>query len=242
MNLGLKGKKALVTGGTKGIGLAIARSLAAEGMRVAVAARSRSALPGNGHASFVVDLAAEKGPRTLVSRLKRDFGPPDVVVHNLGGSLGVRDALAPVKDWRRVFRLNFEVAAELNALLVPAMKERRSGRIIHISSSCGVENLGSVTYCSAKAALNAYTRSLGRVLAPEGIVVCAVCPGMTQSGPWDASSEYLQKKIKEQMPMGRCARPEEIASMVTFLASDLSTQCAGAIVPVDGGSLRGFAV
>lgn len=256
MRLGLKGKKALVTGASRGIGEAIAKSLAAEGARVALAARSGAALnsvlaamggKAEGHAAFAMDLAGRDGPRSFCAKLKSRFGSPDIIVHSLGGSLEVRDPLAPLADWRKVFRLNFEVAVEINNFFVPEMKRKAWGRIIHISSVSGNENLGSVTYCSAKAALNAYTKSLGRVLAPDGIIVCSVCPGMVFSpgGSWDRAiqkrPEYVKKTLNEQMPTRRFARPEEISSVVAFLCSRHSSQCSGSIVSVDGGSGRSFA-
>jgi 3-oxoacyl-[acyl-carrier protein] reductase len=255
VNLNLKGRRALVTGASQGIGAAIAGALAAEGAVVALAARDRkkleavaSSLKGRrkDHLVIPVDLAADDGPRRTIRALDRNFGLPDIVVHNVGGSLEIRDPLCAITDWRKVFRLNFEVAVELNNSLIPAMKERGWGRIVHISSVSGNENLGSATYCSAKAAVNAYTRSMGRIFAGDGIIVTSVCPGMTLApgGPWDKAMrerpEQVQQKLKEQMATGRFARPEEIADVVAFLCSDRASQCVGSVVSVDGGSGRSF--
>jgi 3-oxoacyl-[acyl-carrier protein] reductase len=253
MNLNLKGKKALVTGASRGIGEAIAKSLAAEGADVALAARDSGALKkvlasmggqSNGHTAVAVDLMSDSGPDRLFSKLKRGFGTPDIVVHNLGGSLEIRDPFCPLKDWRNVFRLNFEVAVALNNLMVPEMRSKSWGRIVHISSVSGLENLGSVTYCSAKAALNAYTKGLGRILAPEGIIVCAICPGMVMAGPWQKAVQEdphrVKKLLAERVPMQRFAGLEEISDVVAFLCSDRASQCAGSVISVDGGMGRAF--
>jgi NAD(P)-dependent dehydrogenase (short-subunit alcohol dehydrogenase family) len=255
VNFNLKGKRALVTGASRGIGEAIAVSLAGEGATVAVTARTDDALAGvlaaiggraNGHTAVAVDLATDEGPGRLIAELRRGFGVPDVVVHNLGGSLEIRDPFCPLEDWRKVFRLNLEVGIALNNLVVPDMKARGWGRIVHVSSVSGLENVGAITYCAAKAALNAYTKGLGRILAPDGIVVCAVCPGMVLApgGPWDRATkerpDYVKKMLEERMPTQRFARTEEIADVVTFLCSEQASQCAGSVISVDGGMGRAF--
>lgn len=256
MNFGLKGRKALVTGASRGIGLAIAKGLASEGARVAIVARDgaglRAALAAiggrsMGHAAFAVDLSKEAGPRSLLARLKEGFGLPGIAVHNAGGSLDLRDPLCPVEDWRKVFRLNLEAPVELNRGLIPGMKLAGWGRIVHVSSVSGAENLGPAPYCAAKAALNAYTKSFGRIFAADGLVITAVSPGavLSPGGPWEKASRdrpgHVKKYLEEQTPMHRFASTEEIAAIATFLCSTQASQCAGAVVPVDGGLGRAFA-
>ena len=245
-----------MTGASRGIGLAIARELVKEGARVAIVARGKKALTeafkdletlgGNGgHAAFALDLAADDGPKNLVRALKT-FGVPEIAVHNLGGTLDIRDPLCSISQWRKVMRLNLEVAVELNRLLIPAMRKRGWGRLIHVSSVSGGENLGPIPYCTSKAALNAYTRSLGRVLAPDGIVVTALSPGavFAEDGPWDRASkqrpEHVRRYLRKELPTHRFAGVDEISALAVFLCSERASQCNGGVFSVDGGLGRGF--
>lgn len=143
-------------------------------------------------------------------------------------------------------RLNFEVAVELNTLIVPNMQRKKWGRVVHISSISSMENHGPVTYCTVKAALTAYTRSFGGVVAPDGVVVSTVLPGavFTEKGYWDITSkknpEHVKKFLTERQRIGRFGNPEEIGNFVAFLCSDLASFNTGSIIPVDGGQGRGY--
>ncbi len=256
MNLGLKDKRALVTGASRGLGKSIAQCLAREGARVAVAARNAGQVErlaeelggrGAGHVAVSLDLAAEGSPRTLVEQLgAEDFHAVDIVVHNLGGTLDVNDPFCSVHDWRRVWRTNIEVAIELNLLLVPGMRQRRWGRVVHISSISAMENHGPVPYCSVKAALTAYARSFGRVVAPDGVVVTAVLPGavFTEGGYWDEAArerpDHVEKYLADRMAIHRFGEPDEIGNVVDFLCSEQASFCIGSIVPIDWGQGRSF--
>ncbi len=255
MDLGIKGRLALVTGAGRGIGRAIAGCLAREGARVAVVSRTSSDIEAlvdemggkaKGHFGTCLDLVEENGPKELVAILDRDFGDVSIVVHNLGGTVNIKDPFCSVQDWRLVYRYNFEVAVELNSILVPRMQERKWGRVVHNSSISAMENHGPVTYCAMKAALTAYTRSFGGVVAPDGVVVSAILPGavFTEKGYWDTMSrenpEHVRKYLTERQRIGRFGIPEEIGNFVAFLCSDLASFNTGSIVPIDGGQGRGY--
>lgn len=256
MDLGISGKRALVSGAGRGLGRAIAQCLAKEGVRVAAVARSEGDLQAlldemggaaSGHHAVAMDLTPEGAPAELMQDLGgHDFADLDIVVHNLGGTLDIKDPFCSLDDWRRVYRFNFEVAVELNTMIVPGMQSRAWGRVVHISSISAMENHGPVTYCAIKAALTAYTRSFGGVVAPDGVVVSAVLPGavFTDRGYWDTASRedpaHVEKFLTERQRIGRFGRTEEIGNYVTYLCSELASFNTGSIVPVDGGQGRGY--
>jgi len=256
MDLGLQGKRALVTGGSRGIGAAIAQSLAREGVHVAVVARTGSDIntvieqiggKTKGHLGIAMDLMPVPAVNDLMKILAKEaFGSIDIIVHNMGGTLNVKDPFCSVEDWRRIYRLNFEIAVDLNQLLIPPMQKNKWGRVVHISSIASMENHGPVTYCAMKAALTAYTRSMGGVVAPDGVVVSAVLPGavFATKGYWDITSkenpEHVRKYLTERQRIGRFGRPEEIADYVAYLCSMRASFNTGSIVPVDGGQGRGY--
>lgn len=255
MDLGISGKRALITGAGRGLGQDIARCLAKEGTKVALIARTGSDLEklleeiggrSAGHYAIAKDLTLQNSPTEVVQELVSVFGSVDIIIHNMGGTMDINDPLCPITDWKKLWRFNMEVALELNLLLLPYMRQQEWGRIVHISSISAIENHGPVPYCSIKAALTAYTRSMGRVLAPEGIVMTAVLPGavFTEGGYWDITSkerpEHVRKYLYERMAIKRFGRLDEISNIVTFLCSEHSSFCIGSIVPVDGGQGRSF--
>jgi len=258
MDLGLQDKVALVTGGSQGIGASITRVLLREGASVIVTSRQQSALD-----AFRAELAADERERcfticanltgendiaalcaTLLARHPRI----DILVNNAGHTLNVTDPHCGLDDWRAVMRLNFEVPVELNRHLIPVMRRQGWGRIVNITSCAGLENSGPVTYCAAKAALTAYTRSMGRVLATEGgaIVMSAVYPGViaTKDGHWDHvlrdNPAHAEKYLRERCPLGRFGGADEFAPMVAIYCSNLASFSHGAIVGVDGGQSKHF--
>ncbi len=256
MDLGLSGKRALVTGAGRGLGRAIAQCLAGEGARVALVARNEGDLqallsdmggPSAGHHAVAMDLMPEDAPAGLLRECaQHNFADFDIVVHNVGGTLDIKDPFCSLDDWRRVYRFNFEIAIELNRMIVPGMQKRKWGRVVHISSISAMENHGPVTYCAIKAALTAYTRSFGGVVAPDGVVVSAVLPGavFTEQGYWDTASTenpaHVEKFLTERQRIGRFGKPEEIGNYVAYLCSELASFNTGSIVPVDGGQGRGY--
>jgi NAD(P)-dependent dehydrogenase (short-subunit alcohol dehydrogenase family) len=254
MELGIKGKKALVTGAGRGLGQAIALCLAREGAQVAAVSRTASDIEAliadmggekAGHRGVVMDLMPEGAPDRLLAELA-GFGPFDIVVHNVGGTMDITNPFCSIKDWRDVYRFNFEIGVELDAKILPEMCRRKWGRVCHISSISSMENHGPVTYCAMKAALTAYARSMGGVVARDGVVVTAVLPGavFTEKGYWDTASterpEHVHKYLTERQRIGRFGRPEEIGNFVAYLCSELASFNTGSVVPIDGGQGRGY--
>jgi 3-oxoacyl-[acyl-carrier protein] reductase len=257
MQLGIDGKIALITGAGRGLGRSIAACLAREGATVVVNSRTENDLQSlidqvsipskkSNHRAFCADLTAPQGPSKLLQFLNEHQIIPDIVVHNLGGTLDVRDPFCTMEEWQSVMRINVEVPVELNRMLIPYMQKKKWGRICHVSSIAGLENQGPPSYCAAKAGIIAYVRSVGRFVAKDGIVITTVLPGavFTEGGYWDVTSktrpDHVQKYLSERMAIQRFGEPEEIGEVVAFLCSNLSSFCIGSAFLVDGGQGRVF--
>jgi NAD(P)-dependent dehydrogenase (short-subunit alcohol dehydrogenase family) len=255
MDLGIRGKIALVTGAGRGLGQGICAALAAEGCRVVACSRTERDLlelvdslggAAAGHRGLPIDLAAEDGPRRLLDFIHDNQIPPAIVVNNVGGSLDISDPLGPLEEWRAVMRINVEVPLELNRGLIPEMRSRGWGRVCHISSIAGLENQGPPAYCAAKAALNAYVRSVGRFVAADNVILTSVMPGavFTPGGYWDHAArerpDHVRKYLAERMAIHRFGRIEEVSGLVTFLCSEQASFCVGSCFLVDGGQGRVF--
>jgi 3-oxoacyl-[acyl-carrier protein] reductase len=257
MELGIKGKKALVTGGATGIGQAIAIELANEGVHVVITSRNEEGLnktlsmmggKAAGHYGITCNISDENSPQRIAEEIWENIGEIDIVVNNAGGTQGITDPYCSVSDWRRIFRLNFEVPIEINNLFMPYMKKKDWGRIVNITAGAALENSGPVSYCASKAALTAYTRSMGRILAIEtnNVVMSAVLPGviLTEGGHWDnvlkERPKHAEQYLKERCPVGRFGVPNEISPMVVHLCSEKATFCQGSIILVDAGQAKHY--
>jgi 3-oxoacyl-[acyl-carrier protein] reductase len=255
MDLGIKGKLALVTGAGRGLGEGICRSLAHEGARVLATSRTGVDLErlianldgqDSGHLAFPLDLAAADGPEQLIDFVRRQGLQPDIIVNNVGGNLNFTDPLGPLDEWQQVMRLNVEVALEINRAFIPHMRAAKWGRICHVSSISALENQGPPAYCAAKAALNAYVRSLGRYVSADNVILTSVMPGavFTKDGYWDIASReraaHVEKYLNERMAIRRFGRVEEISELVAFLCSKHSSFCVGSALLADGGQGRVF--
>lgn len=255
MNLGIKGKLALVTGAGRGLGEGICRSLASEGARVLATSRTSADLErlvqelggrDAGHLALPIDIAAADGPDKLIAFVNKLGLQPDIIVNNVGGNLGYTDPLGPLDEWQQVMRLNVEVSLEINRAFIPQMRSAKWGRICHVSSISALENQGPPAYCAAKAALNAYVRSLGRYVSADNVILTSVMPGavFTKDGYWDIAQRerpsHVEKYLNERMAIRRFGRIEEISGLVAFLCSEHSSFCVGSCLLADGGQGRVF--
>lgn len=218
MDLGIKGKTALVTGGARGIGAGIVSALRHEGVEVQYTSRHI-------HDTLPVGV--------------------DILVNNIGHTLDVQDPFCDQTQWEAVMDINFYTAVRYSNRYAPGMMMRGWGRIVNITSCAGLENSGPVTYCVSKAALTAYTRCMGRVLASESpeVVITAVYPSIikTEGGHWDKQTpEHTQKYLDERVPTKRFQTVEEFAQVVLFYCSEQARCCHGAIISADQGQSRHY--
>jgi NAD(P)-dependent dehydrogenase (short-subunit alcohol dehydrogenase family) len=247
VKLGIEGKVALVTGGSRNIGKAISDALAAEGAHLIIASRNASAVKGDFteidsfHRFLDIDLMADNGPGKLLHYLEEHDCWPDIVVHNLGGALDVRDTFADVSDWERVWRYNLGIGHELNCGILPEMIKNKWGRVIHLSTLATATFEGNAAYLSAKCALEGYVKRVSKELTKHEVIMNIVAPGLV-----DLEGRYFSNKAKEDpefienyydnhLPIRRMCRPAEVGNLVTFLCSDHGAYMPGAIVRIDGG-------
>ncbi|MFZ4807226.1 MAG: SDR family NAD(P)-dependent oxidoreductase [Hyphomicrobiaceae bacterium] len=249
MDLGLTGRRCLVTGATEGIGRAAALSLAREGATLVLVARRPEALTAVATAVVAaggtqpVPLAADLTRAEDRARVARDaeaaVGPIEVLVNNAGGSRPLGPDDSP-EVWEEAFALNFHAARELSGHVVPAMRRARWGRIINLSGATAAKTLNASI--PAKVALIAWSRSLAAEVAPFGITVNCIAPGRINSEQilkrLHPTEESRAKFIAENIPMGRFGEPEELADLVTFLASPRAAYISGTNIPVDGAMAR----
>jgi len=253
MDLGLRGKVAMVSGASRGIGRAIAVELAAEGCRLSLCARGKEGLDQvarevQGRGADVLALAGdvthESDAQRWVEETRSRFGQVDILVNNVGGSRPGGNLSASREDWQGGFALNFFSALDLCRLVVPLLCERQSGCVINIASVYGREWGGPMTYNAAKAAMISLSKEMARELAPQGIRVNSVAPGsiLFPGGSWEKrqkeNPEMIAAFIKAELPFGRFGAPEEVADVVVFLASDRARWISGACINVDGCQSR----
>ena len=240
----LEGKVALVTGGAKGIGMAIAFRLARDGASVAIldmvdagedTARELEKL-GRPAAFVKADISSQEQVRAAVSSVEQKLGPIDILVNNAGITRDGLLALMSESDWDSVMAVHMKGTFLMSKAVIRGMLKRRSGSIVSISSVVGRRgNAGQVNYSAAKAGLIGFTKSLAREVASRNVRVNAVAPGYIETDMTAALDETARNAIISQIPLGRIGSPEAVADAVAFLVGDASSFITGAVLPVDGG-------
>lgn len=253
MDLGLKGKVALVTGASRGIGNRIARSLAAEGVNLCICGRTEETLQaaatdlaatGVEVESFVGDMAETSAAEAFVAAAKSRFGEQiNVLVNNVGGSVWTPFPEITDDEWLHVFNLSFFSAVRVSRAAFAGLAAG-GGSIVNVSSIFGRENGGPISYNAAKSAMISMTSNLAIEAAKSGIRVNSVAPGsiIFPGGSWErrqkADPEAMAKFVEDNIPGGRFGSPEEVADVVTFLASPRASWVLGACLNVDGGQSK----
>lgn len=242
----LTDKTAIVTGGSRGIGRAIAVALAAEGAKVAVvyagnaaAAEETLALikeQGGNAVAMQCDVADDAAVSAMVSAVKDQFGSVDILVNNAGIT---RDGLLmrmKESDWQAVLDTNLTGVFHCTKAVAKLMMKQRSGAIVNITSVVGqTGNAGQANYAAAKAGMIGFTKSVAKELASRGIRVNAVAPGCIDTDMTAVLSDSVKDAMLSSIPLGRVAQPEEVAKAVVFLTSDNASYITGQVLNVDGG-------
>jgi gluconate 5-dehydrogenase len=247
----LDGRRACVTGGSRGLGLAMARGLADAGASLVLVGRepealekAREALRASGSTVEIVpaDVGAPIPSEEAARRVVDTWGPIDILINNVGGRrIDVPTESLSLDDWQRIIDLNLTSAFLWSKIVGGAMLERGWGRVINVASISGLianRGIGGRSYETAKAALLAFTRALAADWAPRGVTVNALAPGGFLTEPnqrWFRERPELRPTFEGMIPMGRFGEPEELAPLAVYLASEASSYMTGATLVIDGG-------
>ncbi|OYD48332.1 SDR family oxidoreductase [Acidovorax kalamii] len=254
-DLQLQGQRALVTGGTKGLGAAVVKSLQEVGVQVMTTARSAPDRPLEGVTYVQTDLTTAEGVSELARVVREQWGGVDILINSVGGSTAPAGGFAALDDavWLSELNLNLMSAVRLDRALLPAMLAKRAGVVLHVTSIQRVLPLPESTtaYAAAKGALSTYSKSLSKEVTPKGVRVLRVSPGWIETEASvvfaermgaEAGTDYEggKKMVMDWLggiPVGRPATPQEVADLITFLVSPRAASVSGSEHVIDGGTV-----
>jgi 3-oxoacyl-[acyl-carrier protein] reductase len=247
-------RKIIIIGASKGLGQASAIWFSKLNYKIVLLSRSKSSLEkvrkqcknSNKHLCLELDLFKINDIEKSIKKALKFLNGVDVILHAAGGGLGIHQNLVKHDDFQKVLQLNLLSAAEVNRVIVPYMKKKKNGNIVHIGSIASYENAGYLAYNSSKAALSAYVRSLGRDLASFNVIVTGILPGGFLA-PQNAMERLKNRKnhifkkiIKERLPRNKMGKVEEILPIIEFLCSRNAGMMSACLVPADAGEGKSY--
>lgn len=242
----LEGKTALITGAARGIGKAIALKFASEGANIAF---TDIVIDENGKATeaeimaygvkakgYASDASNFEATKEVVAEINKDFGRIDILVNNAGITKDGLMLRMSEEQWDRVININLKSAFNFTRNVLPVMFSQRAGSIINMASVVGVHgNAGQANYAASKAGMIALAKSIAQEMGPRGIRANAIAPGFIETAMTAALPDNVREEWKKKIPLRRGGKPEDIADVATFLASDLASYVTGQVIQVDGG-------